>query len=290
MRVSLVWWLACLLWSSTYLFLKLGLAEIPPWSFAWLRLVLALCVLAPLTMASHGFRHLSQRDVARVFSAGILLLGANYALLYWGARHIPSGLVAILQSATPVFALLLGWCFGAEQVTVRKLLAITIGCAGVVLIFGSRASASGTAALSGALAVLVSSACVAFAYAWLKARESRADPLTVTTLQCIAGTVVLAPIALIVEGNPFKAQWSAASAFALLYLGIGGSVVAFWLNYWLLNRMDASAMLMMGIAEVPIAIALGAVVFGERLPSGTFVGAACILAAVGLTQTSNQRS
>ena len=67
-------------------------------------------------------------------------------------------------------------------------------------------------------------------------------------------------------------------------LAIGGSVVAFWLNYWLLNRMDASAMLMMGIAEVPIAIGLGAMVFGERLPPGTFMGAALILAAVLLTR------
>jgi drug/metabolite transporter (DMT)-like permease len=74
-----------------------------------------------------------------------------------------------------------------------------------------------------------------------------------------------------------------------MYLAFCGSVVAFWLNYWLLYRMDASAMLMMGIAEVPIAVALGALVFGERLPPGTFLGAACVLAGVLLTAPGSGR-
>ena len=58
--------------------------------------------------------------------------------------------------------------------------------------------------------------------------------------------------------RPLAAPWSAASIVAVLYLALGGSVLAFWLNYYLLNRIDASAMLMMGMAEVPIAMALGA--------------------------------
>jgi drug/metabolite transporter (DMT)-like permease len=73
-----------------------------------------------------------------------------------------------------------------------------------------------------------------------------------------------------------------------MYLALCASVLAFWLNYWLLARMDASAMLMMGVAEVPVAIALGAVVIGERLPPGTLVGGLVVLAAivVGLTRPS----
>jgi drug/metabolite transporter (DMT)-like permease len=283
MRTLLAWWIACLLWSSTYLFVKLGVGEIPPLSFAWVRLVSALAVLAPITLVRNGFSGLSQRDVARIFAAGVLLLGVNYGLLYWGTQSIPSGLVAILQSATPVFALVFGWGFGLEQVTPRKVLALAAGCAGVAVIFRSDASASGSGAFAGSIAVLGSSACIAFAYVWLKGRTGRVHPVTVTTIQCAAGALVLAPVGLITEGNPLNASWSAASIAALLYLAFCGSVVAFWLNYWLLSRMDASAMLMMGIAEVPIAVALGAAVFGERLPPGALAGAACVLVGVGLT-------
>ena len=69
-------------------------------------------------------------------------------------------------------------------------------------------------------------------------------------------------------------------------------MLAFWLNYWLLARMDTSAMLMMGVAEVPIAVCLGAVILGERLPPGTWLGAACIVASVllGPLQRVNRRT
>ena len=63
-------------------------------------------------------------------------------------------------------------------------------------------------------------------------------------------------------------------------VAVAASVIAFGLNYWLLARMDASAMLMMGVAEVPIAVLLGAAFLHERLPAGTFAGGVCVLVAV----------
>ena len=90
----------------------------------------------------------------------------------------------------------------------------------------------------------------------------------------------LASVAWLVEGKPLWAQWSVVAWSALLYLAIGGSVLAFWMNYWLLRRMDTSAMLMMGIAEVPIAVGLGAVVLDERLSAPTLAGGAVALLGV----------
>ena len=95
-----------------------------------------------------------------------------------------------------------------------------------------------------------------------------------------AAVVPLLCLALVTDGIPSPARWSPAAWTALLYLAVAASVVAFWLNYWLLARMDASAMLMMGVAEVPIAVLLGAAVLKERLPAGTFVGGTCVLIAV----------
>ena len=276
----LIWWLACFLWSGTFLFIKVGVAEIPPLSFAWVRLAIALAVLVPLAAMRGDVAAVARPLAARIFAAGILLLGVNYGLLYWGARRIPSGLAAILQSATPIFALILGCLCGLERATMRKAVALSLACFGVVVIFRSEIHVSGIDGLAGAAAVLASSFCVASAYVWLKRARVSVHPLTVTAIQCAAGLSVLAPMALMIEGSPLAAQWSATSMIAVLYLAIGGSVFAFWLNYWLLQRIDASAMLMMGIAEVPIALALGAIVLGERLPSGTLTGAVAILAGV----------
>lgn len=148
------------------------------------------------------------------------------------------------------------------------------------MIFGSEARASGAMAITGSAAVFGGSVFVAAAYVWMKRYGRRLPPLTITTLQTAAAIVPLACVAFVVEGAPAATRWSLPAWGALAYLGLGASVLAFWLNYWLLARMDASAMLMMGIAEVPIAIGLGGVLLGERLPAGTLIGAVAVIGGV----------
>jgi len=285
MRVVILWCAVCLLWSSTFVFIRLGLRELPPFTFAWTRLAIAVAILAPIALARGHWRSLSRRDVAAIGVTGVLLLGVNYGLVFWGAQFVPSGLVAILQSGTPVLALAFGWFLGSEGVNGRKLLALTIGILGVTTIFGAEARVSGHPALLGAAAVFCGSVCVAVAYVWLKTYGRHLPPTSVTALQSLAGLLPLAWLAFVTEGPPTLARWSVTAWVALLYLALAASVLAFWLNYWLLQRMDASAMLMMGVAEVPIAVALGAMVFGERLPTGTLLGGTCVLVGViaGLT-------
>jgi drug/metabolite transporter (DMT)-like permease len=279
-RVPIVWWLTCLLWSGTFAFIKLGLRELPPLTFAWVRLAIAAAVLVPYALSRGQWRSLSSRDTAHVMAAGVLLLAVNYALTFWGAQHVPSGLVAILQSGTPLLALLVGWLLGSEEVTPRKVLALACGVMGVAAIFGAEARVSADDALGGAAAIVGGSLCVATAYVWLKTHTPHVPRTTVTALQVVAGLVPLTAAGLVLEGPPRLAGLSSATWGALLYLAVFASVVAFWLNYWLLQRMDASAMLMLGVAEVPIAVALGAVIFGERMPAGTLVGGTLVLVGV----------
>lgn len=279
-RVALVWVAVCLLWSSTFAFIRLGLQDVPPFTFAWLRLALAVAVLAPIAIVGGHWRSLTGRDVAAVCVTGVLLLGVNYGLVFWGAQFVPSGLVAILLSGTPVLALAFGWVLGSEGVNARKVLALMLGILGVAVIFGAEARASGPSALLGGVAVFGASVCVAVAYVWLKTHGHHLPPTAVTALQSLAGLIPLMGLGIVTEGTPAFARWPATAWVALLYLALVASVLAFWLNYWLLQRMDASAMLMMGVAEVPIAVALGAVVFGERLPAGTLLGGTCVLVGV----------
>ena len=279
-RLFAVWWIACLLWSSTFLFIRVGVAEVRPFTLAWLRLATALAILAPIAIKRRDFRSLRSIDIRRVAAAGLLLLGANYSLLFWGAQFIPSGLVAILQSGTPLFALAFAFIAGQERVTLLKVVTLILGVVGVAVIFGSEAISSGRVAIAGAGAVLVASICVAAAYVWMKRYGSRIAPLAMTTIQSGAAVVPLLGIALVAEGLPAPGRWSLAAWTALIYLALAASVVAFWLNYWLLARMDASAMLMMGVAEVPIAVLLGSAFLHERLPARTFVGGTCVLVAV----------
>src|SRR3954471_6785073 len=100
-----VWCLTCLLWSTVWLAIKIGVTTIPPFTVAYVRLLVAVIVLLPIAVATGHLRVQRQSDRLVLIGSGILLLGVNYALVFWGARVLPSGLVAVIQSATPLWGL-----------------------------------------------------------------------------------------------------------------------------------------------------------------------------------------
>jgi drug/metabolite transporter (DMT)-like permease len=113
----------------------------------------------------------------------------------------------------------------------------------------------------------------------VKKHGTHLRPIELTTGQMIAGLAPLLVIMFTYEGNPLAARWTTPAIFSLLYLALAGSVIAFWLNYWLLKRIGATKLLAMSLVEPLIAVLLGAIVLREALPAGTLVGGACILAS-----------
>lgn len=276
LRVFAIWCVVCLLWSSTFLFLRLGVTDIPPLTFAWTRLFLALAILGPLAFRRRWFAGFTQRDVALAAATGLLILGINYGLLYWGAQFIPSGLVAILQSATPMIALAIGWLLGSEAVNRRKIAALTLSIIGVAIIFADEAAVPRGTALTASAAVFVGSCSLALGYVCQKTYGRTLHSGAVMTIQILSAMLPLMTAALVLEQMPALSDWPAAAVVSLLYLAIVGSVIAFRANYWLLLRIDASLMLLMGVAEVPIAVALGVVVLDEPLHPRALIGAAFV--------------
>jgi drug/metabolite transporter (DMT)-like permease len=86
-------------------------------------------------------------------------------------------------------------------------------------------------------------------------------------------------LSLAVEGSPLQFSWTPTTLIALAYLVVAGSVVAFWLNYWLLARMPVHNVLLMAVVEPVIAVALGAAILDERVTLLTAAGVTLILAA-----------
>ncbi|MGH9945190.1 MAG: DMT family transporter, partial [Pyrinomonadaceae bacterium] len=145
-------------------------------------------------------------------------------------------------------------------------------------------------ALLGSGAVVAGALCVALTYVLVKAYGSHLDPTVLTTGQMLCGLVPLSVVGLATEGNPFAFRWTGTAAASVLYLALVGSVAAFWLNYWLLKRMDATKVLLMALVEPLLAVLLGAMVLGEELTERTLLGGACILLSVGLVLTRRSAS
>jgi drug/metabolite transporter (DMT)-like permease len=278
--VLLVWWITCLIWSSVWLFIKIGVRDVPPATFASVRLVLALTVLLPV-LAWQGQRLPRRpRDWVLVGTTGFLLLGLNYAFVFWGAQYITSGLNAVLQAAQPAFGLLIAHVLlDDERFTAWQVGGLLLGVIGVGAIFADQLHVTGTTAFWGCLSVTAAALCVALGYVIVKKHGSHLRPIELTTGQMIAGLVPLFAIMFTYEGNPLAARWTTPAIFSLLYLALAGSVIAFWLNYWLLKRIGATKLLAMSLVEPLIAVLLGAIVLHEALPARTLLGGASILAS-----------
>lgn len=276
-----VWWFACVLWSAGWLFLKIGLGDLPPITFASLRLTLALTVLAVLVTLRREWRSLNAHDLPAIAISGVLLLGINYALTFWGAQYLPSALTSVLQATSPVFGFVIGTATGAERWSTARALALFAGVVGVALVSRGQFDAGRLAGLA-SVAVLGGAACAAIAYAIAKRRVAHLPPTVMVATQTLCALIPLAGLALAVEGNPTDLRWTPQAIASLLYLGIASSVVAFWLNYWLLKRVSATTVLSMALVQPLIAAILGALVLGERFGLEAVIGGVCIVISAGI--------
>ena len=288
----LLWWLTCLIWSSVFLFIKLGLRDLPPVTFAAVRLMAAIAVFLPVLWLRGVPFPRRAADWSVIFVAGVLILGANYALLFWGAQYIPSGLTAVVSAVTPAFALVFGhFMLPDEPFSWKALGAIAIGIAGVAIISADQLHVAGRMALLGSLAVTAGAMCVGFAYVYVKAqagRRVRPEVLTCGQMMCAAGPMLA--FAAIKEGNPLAQHWTAIAIVCVLYLAIAGSVGATWLNYWLLERMSPTAVLSMALVEPLIAVLLGAAFLSERITLRAGFGGALVLCSIFMITITFQRS
>ena len=289
MGVVVVWIITFLIWSTVWLFIKLGVRDVPPVSFAAVRLVIAILVMAPVVWAMKTPLPRSWRQWRLILGTGFLLLGVNYGLLFWGAQFISSGLTAVLQSVTPAMALVFAhYLLHDEPMTARKISGLLLGAAGIAVIYWDQLNFGGRA-LTGSIAVTAAAVCVAYAYVMMRRSGRDLHPSVITSGQMIAGLVPLMAYALAVEGNPFEMRWTRTALVSVVYLAVMGSVLAAWLNYWLLPRVGAVNLLVMGLVEPPIAIALGAWFLHERLNARTLAGSVMILVSVWLAMAPRGR-
>ncbi|MBA2302778.1 MAG: DMT family transporter [Acidobacteria bacterium] len=282
-RVAVVWIITCLIWSTLWLFIKIGVRDVPPVSFAAMRLSIAILVMVPVTLAWKTPLPRDPRDWGLIAGSGVILLGFNYALLNWGLQFISSGLTAVLQSMTPAFALVFShYMLPDEKMTARKAAGLGLGIAGIGVIFWDQLHLGGGKAFAGSITVTLGAVCVAFAYALVRRGGRHLAPGIITTGQMVAAFVPLLIYGWTVEGNPFQIQWTSNALGSAAYLALTGSVLAAWLNYWLLARVGTVNLLVMGLIEPVIAILLGAWVLGETMNDRVIVGGAVILASVWL--------
>lgn len=267
-----------LLWGSAFLFIKVAVASFDPLTYVWLRLSFAAAALAVILKLSGRSLKL---PLAVWGAVGVLALLNNvvpFVLFGWGQRHIASGLAAILQATTPIFGVVAAHFLTAdEKVTPARLIGVTIGFLGVAMMIGPQLSGDGGNHLLAQLACLLAS--FLYALAGIFARRFKAlgvAPMELAAAQFVAGAVMLAPVAL-AFGQPLDSLPTSLAAWgAVAVLAIVCSAFAYVLFFKLIERAGATNSMLVTLLVPPIAITLGALVFGESFGLAQIGGLALI--------------
>jgi drug/metabolite transporter (DMT)-like permease len=267
-----VWSLYALLvviWSSTWVAIKLGLDDTPPLLGAGIRFASAGIVLLVVAAA---WRRPLRTDVPLAATLAALPFALCYGLVYAGEQHIPSGLAAVLFGVMPLYvALMAAALLHDEPLRARLIAGIALAVAGLVLAFGeSVALGDDDKAALGALALVIAPLAAAGGNIAIKRRGQGVDPIPLNGWAMLAGGLLLLAASALSE-DWGAAAWTGRAVGAISYLALIGSAVPFVGLTILLRELPAVT-----ISYITLLLPFGALVFGAAIE-----GEAITLAAVG---------
>jgi drug/metabolite transporter (DMT)-like permease len=182
-----------------------------------------------------------------------------------------------------VFGLVLAWFFlPNEQITKLKVFAVLMGIVGVTVIFYDQLKVQNFMAFLGCVGIVVGSYAAAQASILVKAKGGSFHPAGLVFGQMVCGLPLIIIYSLVAEGNPLTFHWTWRAVICILYLTIPGTIAAFWLYYWLLNKIESTKAMMISLVTPLIAVVIGAVTIGESMPPQTGIGGLLIIGSIGL--------
>ena len=278
-----------LIWGLTWIAIKTGVGAVPPLFFAGTRFVAAgLLLLAWSRIAggAAGVRKSVQReDWPKLLVATLLMIVATYALLFWGTRHVASGLASVINLAlTPVALFGIGLAYREERFSSRRALAIAIGIVGLAVLFRPTGSGRDSAELWGMAAII--GGTVAYCWGSVLSRKLLRlySPVRLSGIATLIGGLALTAIAIAVEPVDRSTLMAFASPGVMaswLFLVLFGSLIAFTVYLRLVRDWGASRAGLYAFVSPAIAVAVGVVLAGETLRASDFLGMLIMFAATG---------
>jgi len=273
-----------IIWGTTYLAVVIMLRTIPPFAGSAMRYIGGgtLLLLWLVLFHRHTFRGLPLR---RLIPAGVLLVAGANGFSVWAQQGVPSGLAALLISSVPVLVLLLNWlCFARRAPEPRSLLGILVGLSGVAVIVLHLHGPEG--AVHGAYVIALLAGMLCWSTGTLASRGAVAAHQVgaATCVQMLVGATLLSLVALI-HGDwqalhPAHVAWS--SWLALAYLTLFGSIVALSCFLWLLTQVSALKATTFALVNPLVALALGALLLGEKITPSVLLAVVLVLTGVAL--------
>jgi drug/metabolite transporter (DMT)-like permease len=279
--------LLVLIWSSTWVAIKIGLEDCPPLLGAGVRFASAGLVLLAVTVAR---RRSLRSDPLLVGLLALLPFAFAYGLVYWGEQHIPSGLAAVLFGVLPLYTAVIGGLLLPDEPMHRRLfVGVLVAICGLALAFlESLDLGADDLAWAGALALLLSPLGASAGNVAIKLRAAELDAIVLNGWAMLAGGLLLTAVS--AAGEDWgQFAWTAESLGSIAYLALVGSAVAFVVLTVLLRRLSARSTSFLAMLLPFGALAFGAALYDEPVTVRAAAGAGLVAAGLLVAQGSGLR-
>jgi drug/metabolite transporter (DMT)-like permease len=272
------------IWGASFLFIKIGVSEMGPLTFATLRVIIGSLLLYLFSRIAGNDLPRDRRTLGRFLFMGALGILVPFAAISWGTQFIPSGLSAILNASMPLFTFIIAVIWGDERATWARAAGVLIGFAGIVLLTWPKLRGGLEAALLGELAIILASISYAVAIVYARRAIQGQPPLVASLGQVAMGAALFVPLALL--ESPWQQRPSMAAIGSVVAIGVLGTSVAYVIYYRLLQSVGATATSLVTYIVPVFGVFWGWIVLDERLSWHAFAAFGMILAGMLLINAS----
>ena len=288
-KVLLAFAIIYFVWGSTFLAIRVGVREVPPFLLAGMRFLVAGIVLYGW-MRLKGTRSPALREWGAASLLAVLIFVFDYGLLFWAEKRVPSGLAAVMLATIPVFmALSEILILGTQRLTARLAIALLVGIGGVAVLV-SRTLSFGEVPIdtAGACALIVAAISWSIASALTRKLPLPTEKVMSSGIQMLVGGVLLTlTAALLGEFRGFHINTVSRGAWlALAYLIVAGSIVAFTAYVWLIHHESPTKVGTYAYVNPLVAVLAGYFFGGEAIGPRAIVGTMLVLISVVVITTT----
>ena len=287
-RASRIDWLIFIalgfMWGSSYLFIKLAVDDFGTFTLVALRLVVGAALLWMVVRIARQPLPRDRRTYGHLFVMAIINITIPFLLITWAEQSVESSLAAILTSPVPLFAIVLSAMFlPDEPIRLNGLIGLFVGFIGVIIIVSRGLTGEGSS-IAGELALLGATVSYACGAVYSRRNVRGLPPMIPAVFQVTFAAIITGVIAITVE-HPWTATPDAEAIFAILWLGILGSGLAYLAVFRLFANWGATRTTMVAYVIPVFGIALGFLVLQEPLDARIIFGTALVVTGIGLVNS-----
>lgn len=288
-RALIAYLIVCVFWGSTYLAIKVGVGELPPFLFAGLRFLVAGVLLLAIARALGDPLPRRAADWRTLAIVGLFLLTGGNAFVVWAEQYTTSGVASIFVVTVAIWtaffdAIVPG---GSGDLNWRVVAGLILGFLGTALLVGASPAEILRADLRGPLALTFASASWSIGSVYAKRHPTEVSPYIAASIQMIVGGSVVALVGTALgEWSSWHLSLKGFGAFA--YLVVFGSILGYSAYAYALRHASATVVGTYAYVNPVIAVLLGWLLLAEPITPRTLVAMALILVAVVWIQISHK--